>query len=270
MSFLDEMARTSAARAAAAAPVSELRARIANRETAPILHLEGFDLIAEVKRKAPSVGALDLSVDPATQAAAYARAGAAAISVLTEPERFGGSLEDLTEVVRAVDVPVMRKDFLVDPVQILEAAAYGAGGVLLIIRMLDEARLEEMIHAAREYDLFVLLEAFDEADLARAPAETELLGLNCRDLGTLQVDPSRFPLLASAFPEGCVPVAESGLDDEEDAAAVAALGYEVALVGSALMRAEDPEAQAAAMIAAGREMRAEDQPSPARPDQCAV
>ncbi len=247
--FLDIMAASSAERARAAAPASELRSRIADRAPPPRLVLGAFDIIAEVKRRAPSSGQLaGAGLDVVAQASAYAAGGAAAISVLTEPSRFDGALEHLEAVAAAVSVPAMRKDFLVDPVQVLEAAAHGAGGVLLILRMLDEVRLGEMTAAAHEHGLFVLIEAFDAEELARVPAGCpDLVGLNCRNLATLQVDPARFAERVGAFPAGCTKVAESGLANAEDAGRVRALGYEMALVGSALMRTGDPTALVAAM-----------------------
>ncbi len=207
----------------------------------------GLGVIAEVKRRAPSAGQLaSANVDIVAQARAYAAGGASAISVLTEPSRFDGALEDLATVAAAVDVPVMRKDFLVDPVQITEAATYGASGVLLIIRMLP--RLEEMLDAAQAAGLWVLLEAFDAQDLARVPpGTTGLVGVNCRNLATLQVDADRFASLVDGFPPGCIKVAESGLVTEDDARRVEALGYDAVLVGSALMRSDDPGGLVSAM-----------------------
>jgi indole-3-glycerol phosphate synthase len=233
------------------------------RPRPPQLALERFDLVAEIKRHSPAEGALGPATDVAARARAYAEAGAAAVSVLTEPERFGGSLDDLAAATRALEgmaVPAMRKDFLVDPWQVLEARAAGAGGVLLIIAMLDDAALGEMLAAAREQGLFVLLEAFDEADLERAGPHLEsgaeyapiLLGVNSRDLRTLAVDPARLARLAPRLPSAVPAVAESGLHTAADAAEAAALGYRLALVGTALMRAADPGALVAAMLAAGR------------------
>jgi len=153
-----------------------------------------------------------------------------------------------------VDIPVMRKDFLVDPVQVLEARAAGASGILLILRMLDDVRLDQMVELAQELGMFVLLEAFDAEDLARAAHfKGVFLGLNCRDLSTLAVDNERFEALASAFVGDQIRVAESGMSDPEDARRVAGMGYTLALVGSALMRAEDPGALIADMTAAGQE-----------------
>ena len=267
--FLSQMARSSAKRAAKAKQSeseADLRDRAADLPPPlPLqLHASGFDLIAEVKREAPSAGVLANSDDPEVvikQADSYVRGGAAALSVLTEPEMFRGSLDDLAIAARAVPVPVMRKDFLVDPYQVFEARAAGAAGVLLILRLLDDARLGEMIDAASEAGLFVLLEAFDDDDLGRAgdlvPISTEhgiqtLVGLNARDLATLEIDNQRLADLAGAFPKGVPRVAESGLATPEDAGRMAALGYQVALVGSALMRADDPSKLTATMIDAGR------------------
>lgn len=270
LSFLDQMAAASAGRvrdARAAGSEGALLAACRAAATAPPLRLGDFELIAEIKRHSPAEGALGATTDVAARARAYAAAGAAAVSVLTEPARFGGSLADLATAVAALagtGVPAMRKDFLVDPWQVLEARAAGAGGVLLIVAMLEDAVLREMLAAAREHELFVLLEAFDEADLARAaplcggtPKAPVLVGVNTRDLRTLAVDPARLERLAPRLPAGVPAVAESGLHTAADAAAAAALGYRLALVGTALMRADDPGALAGAMLAAGREQARE-------------
>ena len=266
--LLSRMAASSAERAATARdlePLEVLRDRALASPTPPPLDLGGrFDLIAEIKRRAPSAGRLrePNAGDVASVAAGYERAGVAAISVLTEPSEFGGTLADLTVAAEtAPDVPVMRKDFLVDRYQVYEARAAGAGGILLILRILDRATLAACIEAAAECGLFVLLEAFDEADLQRAgPAAefcrrqgvTVLVGLNCRDLATLRVDFGRFSRLADRFPPGVPRVAESGLLGPEQAAEVAALGYDAALVGTSLMRSDDPESATRDMLAAGR------------------
>lgn len=269
--FLDLMAAASTTRAAQAKqrePESALRRRALDRADPPTLRLHPgrFDLIAEVKRHAPSTGPLvgGDADDPdlvARQADAYVRGGVAAVSVLTEPDQFRGTLADVTSAAQAVSVPVLRKDFLVDPYQVVEARAAGAGGVLLIVRMLDDARLEELLDAANAMRLFVLLEAFDEDDLARAAekvadgTDNVLLGLNTRNLATptLQVDADRLERLYHAFPEHTIRVAESGLESVEDIRRAARLGYQLALVGSALMRAAEPTRLAETMIRAGRE-----------------
>lgn len=287
--FLERMASSSAARLAEAKArlgERELRARALDTPSPPPLALaaEGFDLIAELKLRSPAAGRLaeagtgGCAEALGERARSYARAGAAAVSVLTEPTRFDGSLEHLEIAAHALErlsalssaasvrrVPAMRKDFLIDPYQVLEARAAGAGGVLVILRMLTDDAASALLDCARELGLFVLLEAFDEADIERAHAiigsrrdstrGTLLAGLNCRDLDTLQVVPGRLEALASALPRSVPRVAESGVASAADAARVAAAGYELALVGSALMAARDPAALARDLLGAGRAAR---------------
>jgi len=229
------------------------------------LRLTGFDVIAEIKDRSPAEGNL---ATPASnrveQARKYVAGGAAAISVLTEPSHFAGDLAHLEEVAAAVPgTPVMRKDFLVDPVQVLEARKAGASGVLLIATMLSDAKLREMLDVAWQHGMFVLLESFDEEDLARssklldntddaerAKSGQLLIGVNTRNLRTLEVDGDRLKNLAPLLPDApCV--AESGLRVADDAARVAGYGYRLALVGTALMRSDDPAALVAAMRNAG-------------------
>ena len=259
--FLQQMAKLSAARADAAGAVN---ASDLDKPVAP-LQLGTFDVIAEIKGRSPAEGELaGASLDRVGQAQDYVRGGAAAISVLTEPSRFDGALAHLEEVAAAVPgTPVMRKDFLVEPVQVLEARKAGASGVLLITAMLSDARLRAMLDAAFELGMFVLLEAFDENDLARSivllenPADHDraasgklLVGVNTRNLRTLEVDGARLERLAPLLPNArCV--AESGLKTADDAAAVAGWGYSLALVGSALMRSKDPAVLVREMRAAG-------------------
>jgi indole-3-glycerol phosphate synthase len=267
--FLGSMAASSRARSAAARatfPASELRARIANLPPAPKLSFTHFDLIAEVKLRSPAVGLLKAAAeeDVGARVAAYALAGAAAVSILTEPSRFDGSLEDLAKGARALaplSVPAMRKDFLVDGYQVLEGRAAGASGVLAILRMIPRADLEALIDTAIGLDMFVLLEAFDAPDIElahaliesrRAHRELLLVGINSRDLVTLKVVPGRLDELASSLPTHVKRVAESGVATGADAARVAAAGYDLALVGSALMSAADPAVLAGEMLARGR------------------
>jgi indole-3-glycerol phosphate synthase len=235
-----------------------------DRPVVPLV-LGDFDVIAEIKERSPAEGDLSSSSsDRSARARSYAAGGAAAISVLTEPSRFDGDLSHLAEVVAAVpNTPVMRKDFLVEPVQILEARKAGASGVLFITTMLSDAKLCEMLKLAWEHGLFVLLESFDEEDLRRTSVILEdaansdkaasgqlLIGVNTRNLRTLAVDPDRLRNLAPALPAArCV--AESGLRVPADASRVAGWGYRMALVGTALMRSDDPTALVAAMRAAG-------------------
>jgi indole-3-glycerol phosphate synthase len=266
--FLDIMKRASRVRvleASRALPADLLRGRALDTPKAPVLRLTDarFDLIAEIKRRSPSAGEIESGpLAIAARAAEYARGGAAAVSVLTEPSRFGGELAHLASAAVALEphgVPAMRKDFLVDPYQVYETRAAGAGGVLVILRMLDDAELGALFDAAAECALFVLLEAFDAADLERARTlaldESTLVGLNARDLVTLAVDAERFDALRDAFPPGVLIVAESGVDDAAGAARVAALGYDLVLAGTALMRARDPAALIAEMLSAGRAAR---------------
>jgi indole-3-glycerol phosphate synthase len=225
----------------------------------------GFDVIAELKLRSPAAGVLgDATGDLAARVSAYARGGAAAVSVLTEPSRFDGSLEHLRQaaaVLAPAAVPAMRKDFLVDPYQVLEARAAGAGGVLVILRMLSRARAAELLDAAAAHGLFVLLEAFDGADLDAAAellhgrtAGTVLVGLNCRDLQTLEVVPGRFAALAARLPPGPA-VAESGVATPADAAAMRRLGYRLALIGTALMSTGDPASLLGEILSVARTVR---------------
>jgi indole-3-glycerol phosphate synthase len=265
VSFLEAMAEASRARVREARrAMNEAALLAACGETAPAarLQLGPFDLIAEIKRSSPAEGSLAEAADIPSRAREYAGAGAAAVSVLTEPSRFDGSLEDLRRAAAALEgsgVPAMRKDFLVDPWQVLEARACGAGGVLLILAMLEDAEVGEMVAVAGEHGMFVLLEAFDAPDLERAGALVGtahagevLVGVNTRDLRTLAVDPGRLEALAPHMPEGVPAVAESGIRTPEDAARAAALGYTLALVGTALMRSDDPAGLARQMIESGR------------------
>ena len=273
--FLATMAAGSRARTAlarAALPEGELRARLRDRPPPPPLRLSlrGFDLIAEMKLRSPALGQLrDAATDDLElRVRSYAEAGAAAVSVLTEPSRFDGSLSHLERAAAALAplaVPVMRKDFLVDPYQVLEARAAGAGGVLLILRMLDRGVLGDLLDTALDQQLFVLLEAFDEQDIdtamsllgSRTAAATGgvLLGVNCRDLVSLRVVPGRLEAMAAHLPDSLPKVAESGLATAADAARLAAAGYDLALVGSALMGNDHPGELAAQMLQAGRRMR---------------
>jgi indole-3-glycerol phosphate synthase len=273
--FLARMAASSRERAAAtlaATPADVLDAQALASPLPPALVLspEGFDLIAEVKLRSPAVGQLkggDENV--AARVGGYAAAGAAAVSVLTEPTRFDGSLQHLEQAVAALQaqgggVPAMRKDFLVEPCQVAEARIAGAGGILIIVRMLDDLALQALVAAAVRYGLFVLVETFDAADIARvatlraspaAQGAQLLVGINSRDLVTLQVVPGRLEQLAPLLPSDLPRVAESGVGSAEDAARLAAAGYDLALVGSALMSASDPAQLLAGMLQSARAAR---------------
>jgi indole-3-glycerol phosphate synthase len=344
--FLDQMALCSRERATAAMTVEPLQALRAHCRDLPppaaLARAGGFDLIAELKLRSPALGDLgSAGDDPGARVMAYARAGAATVSVLTEPSRFSGSLDHLRAAAMALaplGVPAMRKDFLVDPYQLYEARACGAGGALLIVRMLSRELLAEMLDCARELGLFVLIETFDEEDISVAievlataesrndgrgggrpperaslaceakrsraseagdpagarpepfgatdgaaqrspagvstsarsgpsgrtrltrsgeprpayPGTAVLIGVNSRDLQTLQVVPQRLEQLAPLLPGDMPRVAESGLKTADDAARMVRAGYDMALVGGALMSAPDPGALVAAMLSAGR------------------
>jgi indole-3-glycerol phosphate synthase len=263
--FLEQMAAASherAAHAAARVPLVDLRSRASDAPPAPPLqHEQAFDLIAEYKLRSPVLGDLaDADDGLAERVIAYARGGAAAVSVLTEPIRFRGALEHLATaaaILAPLGIPVLRKDFIVDPYQLYETRAAGAGGALLIVRILNDERLRELLDCARELGLFVLLEAFDAGDIQRATADAGrgarvLLGVNCRDLASLDVTPERFSDLSSRLPRDCACVAESGVTTPDDCAHVVRAGYDMALIGGALMKARDPARVTAAMLAAGR------------------
>lgn len=269
--FLREMADRSNKRVAAArAHESEatLQSRAIATPGAPALRLSAFDVIAELKLRSPAAGELsDKTFNATDQVAAYARGGACAVSVLTEPTEFHGSLTDLqraAKTLRKFDIPAMRKDFLTDPYQLLEARAAGAGGALVIVTMLSDDAVAEMLACASELGLFVLLEGFDADDLERIARLTEhadpaatLAGVNCRDLRNLQVDFARFAPIAAQLPVHLRSVAESGISSTEDIGRIVEYGYRLALIGSALMTADGPEATLRRLIASGRTLCAE-------------
>ncbi len=214
--------------------------------------VRGGAVIAEMKRRSPSGGALRGALDPAAVAAAYARAGAAALSVLTDGPDFGGSLDDLVSARAASPLPVLRKDFVVDPVQIAEARVAGGDCVLLIVAVLGEAGLEACLEAAARCGIDALVEVHDHDEaVVAARSDAAAIGVNNRDLRTLRTDLGTFarlrPLLGDA-----VCVAESGVRDPGDAARLIAEGADAVLVGEALMRAADPERACAEMVDAVR------------------
>jgi indole-3-glycerol phosphate synthase len=232
-----------------------------------MLTLGDFDLIAELKLNSPAAGSLaNPEFDRSSQLLAYATGGAAAISVLTEPDEFKGDLSHLQEaasLLQTHSTPAMRKDFLTEPYQVLEARAAGAGGVLVIITTLSDADAESLLACARDCGLFVLLEAFDVDDLRRiakltspgqAPERAPVLcGVNCRNLKTLAVDFDRFATLAEHLPDGLTAVAESGIHGTDEIRAIAQMGYKAALVGSTLMQSRQPAQAVAELVAAGTE-----------------
>jgi len=259
MSVLDDIVagvRIDLARREESTSVADLRAALADvaspRDPMPHFRAPGSSVIAEVKRKSPSKGALADITDPAALAAAYARGGAGAISVLTEERRFGGSLDDLRAVRATVDVPVLRKDFIVTSYQLLEARAAGADLVLLIVAALEDDQLRRLHDEARELGMRVLVEVHDEAETERAVTlGAELLGVNARNLKTLAVDDGTFGRLAPLVPGDRVLVAESGITSPQDVERFVGEGAGAVLVGEALVRDGDPEAAVRAMTGVG-------------------
>ncbi len=203
---------------------------------------EGPAVIAEVKRASPTAGAI-ADTDPAERAREYERAGAAAISVLTEPVHFDGSLADLRAVHLATTVPVLRKDFLVHPAQLIEARVEGADAVLLIAAALSETELRAMLAAAEDLGLGALVETHSEEDLELALAtDAKVIGVNARDLETLEVDGDRALRLLPRIPEDRIAVLESGISTRKQVKRAVGAGARAILIGEALMRAQDPGA----------------------------
>jgi indole-3-glycerol phosphate synthase len=260
MSVLDQIivgVREDLAGREAARPLADVRAALADvdpaRDPMPHFRAPGSSVIAEVKRKSPSKGELADIPDPASLAAAYAAGGAAAISVLTEHRRFGGSLDDLVAVRAAVDTPVLRKDFIVTSYQLVEARAAGADLALLIVAALDDDDLRRLHDEARELGLTVLVEVHDEAETERAVAlGAELVGVNARNLKTLAVDNDTFGRLAPLVPEDRVLVAESGISGPDDVTRFVGEGARAVLVGEALVRDGDPTGAVRAMTGVQR------------------
>jgi indole-3-glycerol phosphate synthase len=214
-------------------------------------------IIAEIKRRSPSKGPLAPDLHASERAAQYVAGGAAAISVLTEPERFGGSLDDLREVSGTVPVPVLRKDFIVDPLQLFEARALGASAALLIARALSPRQLIALVAAARGAGIEPLVEIRGERELDHAlAAGARVIGVNNRNLETLEVDPGTAARVIPLIPSGIVAVAESGVTTRRDAEAAAAIGADAILVGSALSLASDGAAAVRALAGVARGHRA--------------
>ncbi len=266
MNFLNEMADLSRKRAALLPDKFNEK-----KLDLPVfdLQLSGFDIIAEFKEKSPAEGRLIQSnVNRSTRASTYAKGGAAAISVLTEPSRFDGDIQHLTEItasLEAFSLPAMRKDFLVDVKQIMESRVHGASGILLIAALFSPSKLRAMLDCAFELSMFVLLESFDGNDLEQSKSLLKesryqdqvqknklLFGVNSRDLRTLSVNSDRLYLLAKELPLGVISVAESGLYSADDAIEVKQNGYQMALIGTALMRSKHPDRLIQDLLLAGR------------------
>lgn len=243
-------------------PIDALRERLPGappaRDFAAALRGRGVRVIAEIKRASPSRGALNLDVQPAELALTYAGAGAAAISVLTEPHYFQGALEDVQQVRSALDaagqaVPLLRKDFIIDPYQLLEARLAGADAVLLIAGALADEALHRLYPQALELGLMPLVEVHDQGELERALAlHPRVVGINNRDLRTFQVDLETTLRLRPMIPPDVVVVAESGIRSPADMRRLAEAGVQAVLVGEALVTAPDPKAVLQELVEAGR------------------
>jgi indole-3-glycerol phosphate synthase len=211
------------------------------RDCLPLLLTEDISVIAEVKRSSPSKGALAAISDPARLAAQYEEAGAHVVSVLTEQRRFGGSLADLDAVRKAIDLPILRKDFMVDEYQFYEARAHGADVVLLIVAALSKYQLEDYYHLAKELGMRSLIEVHTHDELERAlEISPEIIGVNSRNLKTLDVDARAFSELIPQIPSAIARVAESGISTREEVAFAQQCGATAILVGEALVRSESP------------------------------
>lgn len=216
------------------------------------LSAPGVQVIAEVKRASPSKGTLADIPDPEVLAAQYERAGAAVISCLTEQRRFRGSLADLDAVRRAVNIPVLRKDFIVTPYQVHEARAHGADLVLLMCSALDQPTLESLLDRTESLGMNALVEAHTPEEVERAVAAgAKILGINARNLKTLEVDLGVFERLAPLLPDHVVKVAESGVKGPEELRYYADHGADAVLVGEGLVTAGDPEDACRRLVAAG-------------------
>ncbi|HEY5853025.1 MAG TPA: indole-3-glycerol phosphate synthase TrpC, partial [Aldersonia sp.] len=221
-------------------------------DAAAALREPGIGVIAEVKRASPSKGALADIPDPAVLALAYESGGARIISVLTEQRRFHGSLADLDNVRKAVSIPVLRKDFIVGPYQIHEARAHGADVILLIVAALDQHTLTSLLDRTESLGMTALVEVHTEEDADRAlSAGATVIGINARNLKTLEVDRASFARIAPGLPSRVVKIAESGVRGTADLLAYAGAGADAVLVGEGLVTSGDPRAAVAELVTAG-------------------
>jgi indole-3-glycerol phosphate synthase len=242
-----EATRDEVRRRSRAVPVSELEARIGARDDRPFqeaLIRPGVSIIAEHKRRSPSAGDIRPGSTVAEIVTAYERGGAAALSVLTEGPHFAGSLDDLQEARASCALPILRKDFIVDPYQVYETAAWGADALLLIVAALDSRAIADLYAQARELDLDVLVEVHDESDLTCALeiVDADVIGINNRDLTDFTVDVQRTYDLLADVPAGKTVVSESGFHSREQLDELERVGIDACLVGESLMRSPDPEA----------------------------
>jgi len=248
----EERARSAASRAAVERGAA--RAKPVTTALADALRAPGVRVIAECKRRSPSRGILRRAYAPADIAVGYASAGAAAISVLTEPTFFDGHLDDLAAVRARVDLPLLRKDFIVSEFQVMEARAAGANAVLLIVAALDALELARLIAFASSCDLAALVESHTVDEVQQAvDAGASIVGVNSRDLRTLQVDAAAFDRAAGSWPDDVLAVAESGIRTAADIQRLRLLGYDAFLVGERFMTADDPGAALAGFLADGEQ-----------------
>ncbi len=230
-------------RASGARPLAQAAARSAGppRDFLGAMGKPGLSLIAEIKRASPSAGEIAPGAKPAALARAYEDGGASAVSVLTEPDHFRGSLDDLRDARSACGLPVIRKDFLCDPLHVWEARAAGADAVLLIVAALTQTELVSLSDLAADLGMAALVEAHAAAEVDRGvEAGARLIGINTRDLSTLDVDPAMVGKLRPLVPDGILVVAESGVATRDDVREMEAAGVDAILVGEAVMRAPDP------------------------------
>jgi indole-3-glycerol phosphate synthase len=237
-------------------PAAIVLSRSGVRKLSAALKGELVSVIAEVKRSSPSKGAINPGLDSADQAKAYESGGASAISVLTEPDRFGGSDEDIRRVMSVSSVPVLKKDFHVTTVQLVHAATLGVSAALVIVRALSPSRLRDLAATAREIDLEILFEVRDEWELERAiDLDAKVIGVNNRNLETLQIDPHTVGRLVPLIPSDRIAVAESGYSSRESVETAAAAGADAVLVGSSLSQSAQPIAAVAAIASVPRRRR---------------
>ena len=242
----DRRADAARRRAEGALPLAQSAARAAGkpRNFLGAMAKPGLSLIAEIKRASPSAGDIAPGARPAELARAYEAGGASAISVLTEPDHFRGSLDDLREARSACELPVIRKDFLCDPLHLWEARAAGADAVLLIVAALTQTELVSLADLASDLGMTALVEAHSASEVDRAiQAGARLVGINTRNLSTLEVDPAMVGKLRPLVPDGILVVGESGVATREDVLDMEAAGVDAILVGEAVMRAPDPAAK---------------------------
>jgi indole-3-glycerol phosphate synthase len=241
-----------AARSLAQVEADAVAAPAALDALAALAPADRVKIIAEVKRASPSRGALAEIRDPAALAVSYQTGGASTISVLTEQRRFGGSLDDLRDVRAAVEVPVLRKDFIADAYQVFEARAAGADLVLLIVAALEQRALTELYGLIGELGMTALVEAHSAAEVDRAlEIGAQLVGVNARDLTTFQLDRDLFGTLAGSIPSGVIRVAESAVTSPADVAHYREAGADVVLIGEALVTGENPVTTLESFLAAG-------------------